>query len=75
MIRTALGHTAQRIRAIALEGKSVQQPLEPANGLVMGGERVARHQVDDGDIRVQLMQAQRVVAAEVAPIISGTTTR
>ena len=45
----------------------IRDSLEPADRLVMGTERVARHQIDDGDGGFQLVQAQRIVATEVAP--------
>ncbi len=37
----------------------------------MGTERVARHQIDDGDGGIQRMEAQRIMAAEVAPYHLG----
>lgn len=54
--RVALSRRTQRVCTVALEGEPVQQPLEPADRLVVGGERVARHQVDDGNGGLQLMQ-------------------
>ena len=62
-----LSGSPECIVAVEVEHQLVQQALEPADRLVMGGQRVPRHQVDDRDGGVELVHPQRVVAAEVAP--------